>query len=694
MPKRTPKLTSVRAQRKKSRRLTLLGMILGVAAMTSTGCGLLDRACKPGPHDTTTSYHDNVGLSIEYPQVHECATPVSNAALAASQPMALQDPASLPTLEMTLPDAIAMAMRQSPIIRSLGGSVVSAPQVVESTYGPALTSSSAVGTEAALSAFDAQYAQSLTFGTVDQPSNIQTGGLGAQFTPAVSIANTAQFSGEISKRTATGAQFALRHIVNYSNNNRPFRQFSSDFVGWIEAEWRQPLMKGSGTQYNRIAGTSGQAFQYNGVLIARINEDVALADFENAIVGLAADVEQAYWNLATAYRLLEASVKARESALRTFQYQQVRLEVGAGRQDEEAQAQSQFYQFQAQVENQLGGEQGLYALEQNLRYLLGMPATDGQLIRPITPLNDAKVLFDWDSSLGQALDRRVELRRQRYNLKRRELELYAARLNRRPQVDFVGQYRWRGLGDNLIGDTDAGPLNGLYSSITDGDFQEWNAGVEMLFPIGLRQASAAVANAKLNLQRERALLSETELRISHDLSQAARSIELMYRLLETNFNRFQSDLRQVEVLERRYVDGIDNINFLLQAQNRLNTSESDFYLSLANYNLAIRDFHRQKGSLLAYNQIQLAEDSWEGDAYQDAYRTGRFLTPRSRGDKVSVPAPVSRGSFNPSAVQAQQNVPMSFGAMLESAAPEGEVVDSPQPEVEPTLSDLIDSESE
>ena len=233
-------------------------------------------------------------------------------------------------------------------------------------------------------------------------------------------------------------------------------------------------------------------------------------------------MEQAYWDLTTAYRVLDATVKGRAAALQTYQYQQVRLEVGTGRRDEEAQARSQYYNFQAQVERLLGGQTGLYAAEQRLRYFIGMPATDGRLIRPTTPLADMKVVFDWSSALGQALERRVEVRRQQIQVKRRELELYAANLNRRPRLDFLGQYRWRGLGDHLIGPTDNGQFDNLYDSITDGNFQEWRAGLELNFPVGFRLASVAIANAKLAIQRERALLAEIELRISHDLSEASR----------------------------------------------------------------------------------------------------------------------------------------------------------------------------
>ncbi|MCD0460381.1 TolC family protein [Roseiconus lacunae] len=608
------------------------------------------------------SYHDNVGMSIEYPEVAECATPIAAAAESTAAPHVLQDPSKIPAMDMTLPEAMTMAMQNSPVIRSLAA-VVPSSEAGQTIYNPGVTASSNQGVEAALSNFDAQYSNSLIWSTQDEPNNVRiVDPTQLLFTVPVNESTNAAWSSQLQKRTATGSTFALRHVVNYANSNRPQQRFSSSFAGWLEAEWRQPLLAGAGLQYNRIVGSSQVPGQYNGVLIARINEDVALADYEQSIIQLAADVEEAYWNLWTSYRLLEANIKGRESALKTYQYQNVRLEVGAGRQDEEAQAQSQYYQFEASVQNQLGGPTGLYAREQRLRYLLGMSAADGKLLRPTSDPMDMQVTFDWNSALSQALDRRVEVRRQRYQVKRREFELYAARLGKRPTLDLIGQYRWRGFGDHLLGDYDDSPFDGFYSTIADGNYQEWSAGFEFAMPVGLRLASTAVANANLQLQRERAILAETELAISHNLADDARSVELAFQLMETNYNRYQADLRQVEVLLRRYLDGTDNINFLLQAQRSVVQSEVAFYESLGNYNLAIRDLHVEKGSLLAYNQIQLAEGAWANGASRDAYEKGLFLTPRKDPSEITRTPVVTRQGFDPSAVQ-------NTGAAVNTIAP-------------------------
>jgi outer membrane protein TolC len=666
-------------------------LLASVGATVTAGCGLLSHLPE-SKHDTKASYSDGYGLRIEYPEVQECVTPVSLAAEATVKPLSLDDPADLPTVDMSLAEAINLAVSQSPVLRSIGGSVVTAPAASPTVYDPALTASSpARGAEAALAAFDAQYTQQLFWLNRDQPQNIALVPPFDQFNRAVFVANNATFTNELAKTTATGSKFSLRHVVNYTRNNQPGRAFRSSFDGWVEAEWRQPLLQGAGTTYNRIAGPTNVPGQYNGVLIARLNEDQSLADFEVSVINLVSDVEKAYWDLVTAYRVLDTQIKGREAALQTFQYQQVRLEVGSGRSDEEAQARSQYYQFQAQVESALGGPVGLYQSEQRLRYLIGYPATDGRLIRPSTEPNDAKVIFDWSSALGQALERRVEVRRQRMSLQRRELELVAARMNFKPRLDLLFQYRWRGLGDNLIGSSTGAagtglPDDNLYGSILGGNYQEGQAGIELSFPVGFRAAGLAIANAKLNLSRERAVLAETELRVSHDLSDAARQVDITYQLLETNYNRVEADLRQVEVLQRRYRDGSDNINFLLQAQRQAVTSTTEFYRSLSAYNLALRDLHRQKGSLLAYNNVQMAEGPWAAGAQRDAYQVGRFLHPRQFPEKTQAPMALTAGPFDPSAPQ--NTMPDTV-----SSSSDGEFAEPVMPTADPAADKPMASET-
>ena len=617
-----------------------------IALSCLSGCRPTERF-RAWRDSSEVSYFQNYVTQIEYPDVN---APINLTASHSPLPLSEQNPSELPTLELTLQEAIRSALQSSDVLRNLGGSVVTAPTGQAVKYDMALTDLNPLtGTQAALSAFDAQVTSQLFWQKNDRPQNNSFAAISA----SVLGQTTGNYINQIQKRTATGAQFALRTNVLYDRNNIPNKIFNSSFTGFLEAEYRQPLMAGSGTTYNRIAGTSIVPGTYNGVLIARINTDISLADFEVGVLRLINDVEGAYWELYFAYRALDAQLTGRDSSLNIWRRINELKKVGmrGGEDNAEAQVRSTYYQFASQVNTALSGPTGLYSSEQKLRYVMGLPPTDGRLIKPSDEPLQAEVTFDWEGSLCDALTRRVEVRRQEWTIKRRELELIASRLNKRPRMDVLTQYRWRGLGNHLIGARDPNnQFESLTQNITEGNFQEWQAGFDWAYAVGLRQASAAVRHAQLNLARDMTILKEQQLKISHDLSDASRQIRRNYSQLTINYNRIEADRLQVEVLRRRVGGGLDNATFLSQAQQSLAISTSAFYRALVDYNLSLRDFHREKGSLLAYNQVNLAEDALDGAMLQAAYQRGRNFTPRDNPEQMTVGNQVSQGPFNPSSV--------------------------------------------
>ncbi|MDZ7617046.1 MAG: TolC family protein, partial [Patescibacteria group bacterium] len=213
-----------------------------------------------------------------------------------------------------------------------------------------------------------------------------------QFRPTVNEQDLGTFQAQLQKTAATGGTWAVRHNVAYDWNNQPVydpltgngsRNYASDWNVNLEAEVRQPLLQGAGAQFNRIAGPGAVSGNYNGVMIARINTDIALADFEAGVRDTVGDVENAYWELYFAYRNLDAVVAGRDSALTTWRRIHALYKIGArgGEAEKEAQAREQYFQFRNAVEQAL---HRLYASESKLRYMLGLAATDGRLILPPT----------------------------------------------------------------------------------------------------------------------------------------------------------------------------------------------------------------------------------------------------------------------------------------------------------------------
>ena len=131
------------------------------------------------------------------------------------------------------------------------------------------------------------------------------------------------------------------------------------------------------------------------------------------------------------------------------------------------------------------------------------------------------------------------------------------------------------------------------------------------------------------LARERAVLEEQKREIVHDLSAEFADVERTYVVSQTNYNRRLAAREQLGALEAVYEDADENektrlLDLLLDAQRRLADAESQYYRSLMEYTLAIKDVHLQKGSLLDYNEVFLAEGPWPGKAYLDACRRERL----------------------------------------------------------------------
>src|SRR5690606_25759552 len=143
-----------------------------------------------------------------------------------------------------------------------------------------------------------------------------------------------------------------------------------------------------------------------------------------------------------------------------------------GSADREAQARAQYFQFKGQVESALTE---LYRAENRLRYVMGIAMSDGRLIRPSEELTTAGIEFDGCQVHSEALTRRVEIRRQKWEIKRRELELIGARNFLLPRLDATGRYRWVGAGNDLWNDQGIPPFlegSSAFETLTGGNYQE------------------------------------------------------------------------------------------------------------------------------------------------------------------------------------------------------------------------------
>ncbi|MEK6246729.1 MAG: TolC family protein [Planctomycetales bacterium] len=682
------------------RSLHKVALTLALAVACGTGCHPMQPFYFG--EDGDLSHYMGVATEIDYPESQQ---PVLPDAKNAGPPLTLENANFDEFWEISLEDAIKITLANSKVLRNLGGRIdttsgiaspsdqmLSNPDALQSIYSPAIQESSPgfvnglrIGPEAALAEFDTQLSSSFFWEKVDEPQNIRPGiGL---LIPQTNVQDIGTFQAQLTKTNATGGTTSLSTTTVYDQSNNPRRLFASDYRTNIQGEFRQPLLQGLGVEYNRIAGPFNEVAgvgtrTYDGVVIARIHTDRALADFEAGVRNLVSDVQDAYWELYFAYRNLDARKVGLQESLKTWENVQARTVAGLadGGAESEGLIREQYFGFRAASET---AKSDVFSAENRLRFLMGLSATDGRLIRPSDDPTMAKVTFHWQDILDESMARNVELRKQKWLIKQRELELIAAKNHLLPRLDAVGRYRWLGFGDDLISANGGGKarFDNAWNTLLHGDYQESQFGVQLTMNIGYRAEMAAVRNAQLNLTRDKAVLEDQENELAHLLTDSVRKLAQHYQLIQTNFNRRVAAHSQVRTIKERMKTQIertvDLLNRLLEAQRRLTLAETDYYRSLVDYNKTIKQIQFHKGSLLEDNSIFLAEGPWPGKAYFDSLRLARqrdasvFL-----GPGVSRPQAISPGPYR-QLTRPPQGPKIDSPQLLEE-------LPAPEPVLEPT----------
>ena len=618
-------------KRRRLRRWRRFALTIGLLALSSSGCILQDsqryqRYCPP-----PISLEPSCGPAQLKPSEPDLCCPPPGIG-PSSSPLDLDESAISDerVRGMTLEECTSFALANSKIMRDLGGSVVRNPQAVGTVYDPSITySDPRFGEEAALSAFDANLFSSAYFEKNDRRvNNLFFGNQG------IVQQDLQNYTLGANKRTATGGLVSIKQLITYDHNNQLSNGVGpTSFDNIIEGEMRHPLLQGAGTEYNRIAGPGAVPGQINGVLIARVRTDISLADFERSVRDLVAETENAYWDLYYAYRDLEARILVRDIAAET--YEKLQAAKGAVSAGDLAQAREQVLRFQSEIVDSLYGRPidgtrsnngstggtfrgsgGVRICERRLRLIIGMSINDGQLLRPADSPAPAPLVYDWQESLALSLQLRPELRRQRWLVKQRELELIAHRNFLKPQLDLISRYRMRGFGEHLLGNSKSTDAT---RNLLDGDFQEWQLGVEYSLPVGFRKAHAAMRNSQLAHTREAEVLREQERAVEVGLSNAMSEMRRSFDTMDLHQQRLEAIVQQLSALEARRLEGNNPaLDVLLETHRRLLDARLRFHQSQVEYALALRNVHVERGTLLQQRHISLSEAMSDAEAYRDA----------------------------------------------------------------------------
>jgi outer membrane protein TolC len=238
--------------------------------------------------------------------------------------------------------------------------------------------------------------------------------------------------------------------------------------------------------------------------------------------------------------------------------------------------------------------------------MIGFPINDGMLIQPSDRPTLAPYTFDWGTSIEEALRMREEIRRQRWIIKQRELELIANRNFLKPQLDAISAYRMRGFGRD-------------FSSPFEGDYQEWTLGLDYQMPVGFRRGNAAVRATQLELARASELLREQERSVHFGLSNAINDSKRAFDNLDLQRQRLEAITKQLAAMNaKKETAELPELDILLETHRRLLDARIRYHQAEVEYELSLRNVNMEKGTLLRYCNVWLNESMARAEAIAGA----------------------------------------------------------------------------
>jgi len=231
------------------------------------------------------------------------------------------------------------------------------------------------------------------------------------------------------------------------------------------------------------------------------------------------------------------------------------------------------------------------------------PITGPAVILPATPPVQEPLHMDLQDQINTAMENRVELAQQQLRIDSASIAVRVAKNALLPQLNLTARGSLDGIGRDL-GDP--------FTDQRDFSYVSGSIGLEFVVPIGNRAARAQWTRSLL--QRQQAIAQYRALieQISLEVRQSERNVRTSWdEMVATRQARFSAADALLAVQQRRQANEPLTPTFVqleLDRQAALADAARAEVQAMVNYNTALVDLERRKGTLLRYNNVILEEN--------------------------------------------------------------------------------------
>jgi outer membrane protein TolC len=369
------------------------------------------------------------------------------------------------------------------------------------------------------------------------------------------------------------------------------------------------------------------------IVIARLNADASTWRFQAEVMAQLRSIEQQYWNLAQAHVQLWSADRAVSLAEEVLRREQAELVVGRGTVADVAETAQRLEQFNLDLVTRTSD---VITTERQLRNILGLPPADNRRIIPVTPPVEARLTPDWDSSLAEMLNCQPEIAQHKVLVRLAELQLLIARNQLLPPLSLDTLYQFNGLGQQvesaeavMTGIT-LKALNPIFANMTESarldsdpvDFSNFltrQAGYAFQAPLACgRSPLLNTRQSKYALRRSRASLQQVVHQTTHSLARFFLEVDANYKQFQTASRLRAAAADRLDAQRAYYEEGRITIDRFLDAVSQYATAVATEAQYKTSYNISIVALEEAKGTLLAYDNIVVAEPNRQPTTGQPA----------------------------------------------------------------------------
>ena len=518
--------------------------------------------------------------------------------------------------ELTLQDALAMALANN---KDVDGSRIDREKAVNTVSG-------------ARGYFDPRVGGVTSFQKNVTPV---ASTLGGSATGAVTSRNSLadpQFSGSL---PWLGTTYQLDFSSARTTTNNSFTQLNPQYPTSLNFSFTQPLFRNLRYDDNR-----------HRLEVAKKNVSLTDEQFRQRVMQIVTQTEQAYWDLAFAYRNLEVQLDAVRLGGEQDESNRRQQQQGLLAPIDVVAAQRQLATFEV---NAYSAQEALTAAENVLKTLILPDRTDptwSSALIPITPVNVSPPVTPLLDAVREGLADRPELAQIQINSEINATDNKFYREQTKPQVDLVATHTNAGLagiqlpaGPNPFtagltslserindlsllaglqplpstgggtGSTLPSLLVGSYgqsvSNVFNNNFPTTQVQLRLSLPLRNRTAEANLNNSLAEAHRIRNQRQQTEQSIEASVRNAMQSVESAKSRLGSARVARQSAEEQYQSEQRQFRAGTSTLFLVQQRQTDMITARSQERRAESDLGKAIATFELATGTILQTNNIQL-----------------------------------------------------------------------------------------